>query len=87
MEDMMQMYRLQTGEDGTFSFPLDMTLTVNTDAPLIQKLAALVDTDRERALSAATFIYRLALMQSRKLSEKEMADLLAGGYALLGDLL
>ena len=87
MEDMMQMYRLQTGEDGTFSFPLDMTLTVNTDAPLIQKLAALVETDHERALSAATFIYRLALMQSRKLSEKEMADLLAGGYALLGDLL
>lgn len=87
MEDMMRMYRLSAGEDGTFSFPLDMTLTVNTASPLVKKLAALPDTDREKAISVATFIYRLALMQSRKLSEDEMADLLAGGYTLLDTLL
>ncbi len=87
MEDMMRMYRLSAGEDGEFSFPLDMTLTVNTGAPLTEKLAALIDKDRERALSAASFIYRLAVLQSRKLAEEEMSALLTDGYALLDELL
>ncbi len=87
MEDMMRMYRLSSGEDGTFSIPLDVTLTVNTASPLIEKLTALIDTDREKALSTATFIYRLSLLQSRKLAENEMAALLTDGYKLLDDLL
>ena len=56
-------------------------------SPLIEKLTALIDTDREKALSTATFIYRLSLLQSRKLAENEMAALLTDGYKLLGDLL
>ena len=87
MEDMMRMYRLQTGEEGAFAFPLDMTLTVNTASPLTEKLTALLDSNREKAVATATFIYRLALLQSRKPSESEMAALLEGGYALLCDLL
>ena len=87
MEDMMRMYRLSSGEDGAFSFPLDMTLTVNTASPLIEKLTTLIDDDREKAISTATFIYRLALLQSRKLSESEMAALLTEGYKLLDNLL
>ncbi|MBQ3063799.1 MAG: molecular chaperone HtpG [Clostridia bacterium] len=87
MEDMMRMYRLSAGEDGAFAFPLDMTLTLNLNAPLIAKLSALIDTDRTRAVAVATFIYRLALLQSRKLKEEEMTALLSEGYTLLGDLL
>lgn len=81
-EDMMKLYAAP-GETIP-SFPMEYTLTLNTNSDLYRKLCELADgDDAERAESFASFIYRLALIAQKKLSAEELSAFLAEGYKLL----
>ena len=86
MEDMMKMYRMANDDGGAFSFPLDTTLILNTNAPLIQKIDKLLATAQDKAEALATHTYRLALLSHRKLSAEEMQAFLCDSYKLLLEL-
>ena len=86
MEDMMKMYRMANDDGGAFSFPLDTTLILNTNAPLIQKIDKLLQGTPAKAEALAAHIYRLALLSHRKLSAEEMQTFLRDSYKLLLDL-
>ena len=87
MDDMMKMYRMANGEDAAFSLPLDTTLILNENAPLITRLTAMVGENSERAEALAAHLYRLALLSHRKLSAEEMSSFLSESYRLLADLM
>ena len=82
MEEMMRMYQMNGGGND-FSFPVETSLVVNLSAPLTEKLASLVSTDREKAETIAGYIYKLALISQRKLSAEEMNSFLDDGFAIL----
>lgn len=83
MEDMMKMYRMSGGADFGESFPLDMTLVLNTASPLIAKLAATDGTDAASAEEYASYIYRLSLLSLRKFTAEEMEKFLKDSYKML----
>ncbi|MBE6604779.1 MAG: molecular chaperone HtpG [Ruminococcaceae bacterium] len=87
MDDMMKMYRMTNGEEGAFSLPLDTTLILNSNAPLLGRLSALLNEDRARAKALAAHLYRLALLSHRKLNADEMSSFLSDSYRLLAELL
>ena len=82
----MKMYRMANDDGGAFSFPLDTTLILNTNAPLIQKIDKLLQGTPAKAEALAAHIYRLALLSHRKLSAEEMQTFLRDSYKLLLDL-
>ncbi len=86
MEDMMKMYRMAGEGDDAPAFPLDMTLVVNTDAPLIKKLLSMLTQESEKCELLATEIYRLSLLSHRKLTKDEMQAFLTDSYKLLLDV-
>lgn len=86
MEDMMKMYRMANDDGGDFSFPLDTTLILNTNAPLVQRLEKLQESDSTKASELAAHIYYLALLSHRKLTADEMQRFLGDSYKLLLDL-
>ena len=86
MDDMMKMYRMANGEEGAFSMPLDTTLILNSTAPLLARLSALLNEDSTKAEALAAHLYRLALLSHRKLSAEEMSSFLSESYRLLDDL-
>ncbi len=83
MEDMMRMYRMQSGmEDAPeFAMPADMTLIVNSKNSLIEKLAAVAD--KEEAKPVAKQIYMLALLSQRPFGAKELQDFLNDSYTFM----
>lgn len=87
MEDMMKMYRMSGGADFGESFPLDMTLVLNTASPLISKLAAMDGSDAEGAENYASYIYRLSLLSLRKFTSEEMEKFLKDSYKMLVELM
>lgn len=87
MEDMMKMYRMSGGADFGESFPLDMTLVLNTASPLISKLAAMDGSDAEGAENYASYIYRLSLLSLRKFTAEEMERFLKDSYKMLDELI
>lgn len=87
MEDMMKMYRISGGADFGESFPLDMTLVLNTASPLISKLAAMDGSDAEGAENYASYIYRLSLLSLRKFTSEEMEKFLKDSYKMLDELM
>lgn len=87
MEDMMKMYRMSGGTDFGESFPLDMTLVLNTASPLISKLAAMDGSDAEGAENYASYIYRLSLLSLRKFTSEEMEKFLKDSYKMLDELM
>lgn len=87
MDDMMKMYRMANGEEGAFSLPLDTTLILNSNAPLLKRLSVLLGEDSTRAKALAAHLYRLALLSHRKLNADEMSSFLNDSYRLLTDLL
>ena len=87
MEDMMKMYRMSGGADFGESFPLDMTLVLNTASPLISKLAAMDGSDAEGAENYASYIYRLSLLSLRKFTSEEMEKFLKDSYKMLDELI
>ena len=87
MEDMMKMYRMSGGADFGESFPLDMTLVLNTASPLISKLAAMDGNDAAGAENYASYIYRLSLLSLRKFTAEEMERFLKDSYKMLDELM
>lgn len=87
MEDMMKMYRMSGGADFGESFPLDMTLVLNTASPLISKLAAMDGNDAAGAENYASYIYRLSLLSLRKFTAEEMEQFLKDSYKMLDELM
>ena len=85
MEEMMRMYQMN-GAGGDFSFPVETSLVVNLSAPLTEKLSALVSSDSEKAETIANYIYKLALVSQRKLSQDEMEAFLRDGFDILEKL-
>ena len=85
-EMMMKMYTMQGGGEEMPSFPAEYALTVNTAAPLTEKLTALCETDGGKAERLAAQIYRLCLLSQRRLTAEELKSFLAGSFELLGEL-
>lgn len=79
------MYQMN-GAGGDFSFPVETSLVVNLSAPLTEKLSALVSSDSEKAETIANYIYKLALVSQRKLSQDEMEAFLRDGFDILEKL-
>ena len=82
MEEMMRMYQMN-GMGGDFSYPVETSLVVNLDAPLIKKLSDLVTADTEKSEAIANYIYKLALISQRKLTAEEMEKFLDDGFGIL----
>ncbi len=85
MEDMMRMYRMQSGMEGEdFSLPKDMTLILNTNSPLVQKLGEAAGNESDsNAISTAKQLYTLALLSQRPLTASELQAFLQDSYAFL----
>ena len=86
MEEMMRMYALQGGMDGTPAYPVEYTLTVNTASPLTVKLLDLCDTQPEKAETLAAQVYRLCLLSQRRLTAEELKSFLSGSFEILSQL-
>lgn len=87
MDEMMRLYRIKLeGEDGAPSYPSDMSLIVNTGSPLTEKLSALCDTDEEKALQIASYIFKLSLLSQKKLSPEEMNGFMHDSFELLNGI-
>ena len=82
MEDMMRMYAM-SGMGEKMSFPVDMTLVVNTGASLTSRLAALVESDRDKAKLVAKQMYTLALLSQRQLTADELQGFLCDSFDIL----
>lgn len=76
MNDMMKAY----GMDAS-GLKDDLTLVVNSSSTLIQKLEKSGDEEKKKA--AAAQIYGLALLCVRRLTEKELGDLMSSAFRAL----
>ena len=81
MEEMMKLYGMVNNND--LSYPVDMSLVVNTSSGLIKKLCEYTDAEPEKAEKIAAHIYKLSLLSQKKLSAEEMQDFLAGSFEIL----
>ena len=79
----MRMYAMQGGMEGTPTFPVEYTLTVNTAAALTARLSQLCDSEPEKAELLAAQVYRLCLLSQRRLTAEELTDFLSGSFDLL----
>lgn len=78
-EDMMKMYRM----DGMPNMPTDMTLIINVNSALVQKLISLSQSDEEKAELLAKQIYTLSLIAQRQLTAEELKAFLNESYEML----
>ena len=78
-EDMMKMYRM----DGMPNMPTDMTLIINVNSALVQKLISLSQSDEEKAHLLAKQIYTLSLIAQRQLTADELKAFLNESYEML----
>ncbi len=85
MEEMMKMYA-SMGINMGGDFPVDYTLVLNSNSPLMAKLETVNQTDSEKAKLMALEIYRLALMSQKRMSADELKAFLADSFKLLGML-
>lgn len=83
ISDMMKAYRM--GGSGGQDFPLEEVLTINTNAPLIKKLAEKSKT-KDLAEKMAKHIYMSALILSRRLNPAETTEYIQLNTELLGRL-
>ena len=79
MEEMMKLYAM-SGMNVGASFPVEVSLTVNTASPLIRKLES---AEGEKQEKIASYLYQLALLSQRKLSAAELQKFLADSYSVL----
>jgi molecular chaperone HtpG len=78
MDEMMRMYRMSGGEDYEIPSTASSTLVINTNSPLIKKLADTLDE------TVASQMYTLALLSQRQLSSDELVNFLKNSFELLG---
>ncbi len=86
MDEFMKMYARAGINPGADSYPLEYTLSLNTSAPIIGNLEALLDTDTERAELIAGYIYKLTLLANRKLTPEEMQAFMSESFDILEKL-
>ncbi|MBQ8408717.1 MAG: molecular chaperone HtpG [Clostridia bacterium] len=82
MEDMMKMYA-NMGMNMGGGFPVAYTLVLNSGSSLVNKLAQINDSDREKAQLIANEIYRLALISQRHMTAEELKAFLSDSFKLL----
>ncbi|MBR4031973.1 MAG: molecular chaperone HtpG [Clostridia bacterium] len=85
MEEMMKMYA-SMGMNMGADLPVDYTLVLNSNSPLMAKLETVNQADSEKAKLMALEIYRLALMSQKRMSADELKAFLADSFKLLGML-
>ena len=73
------MYRM----DGMPNMPTDMTLIINVNSALVQKLISLSQSDEEKAHLLAKQIYTLSLIAQRQLTADELKAFLNESYEML----
>ncbi len=79
--DMMKAY----GGASPMGIPEEETLVLNRSNPLVEKIASVMDTDRESCIGLAKQVYMLALVAQRPLTAEEMSLFIAETSRLLAD--
>ena len=85
MEEMMKLYSM-SGAGSVPSFPLEMTMIINTASSLTARLIDLAESDEEKAKKIAKHIFYLALISQRNLTAEEMKAFLADSFGILEEL-
>ena len=78
IEDMMRMYSMDPS-----AFPTEYTLLVNTGSALIKRIEELCESDREKALQMASYIYKLSLLSQKKFDADEMQDFMSESFRIM----
>ena len=78
MEEMMRFYGMSAEQ-----IPTEMTLVLNTSSELITKLSDTLTQDQEKALSIASYIYKISLLSQKKFSADEMQSFMKDSFELL----
>jgi len=78
MEDMMRLYGMSDGGS-----PIESTLVLNTNSPLIGKISDMLASDPQKASVMASYLYQLSLFSQKKLSADEMKSFLQKSTDLL----
>lgn len=79
MEEMMRLYGMNGGD----SFPVDITLVINTSSPLVEKLSHAVTNDIDKAKTIASYIYKVSLLSQKKFSADEMQSFMKDSFDIL----
>ena len=82
MDDMMKFYAAN-GAMEYMNIPVDSTLVLNTQSPLIKKMSD--ETDSEKTKIVAHQVYMLALLTHRQLKADELQEFLSDSFKLLED--
>ncbi len=82
MDDMMKFYAAN-GAMEYMNIPVDSTLVLNTQSPLIKKMSD--DADSEKTKIVAHQVYMLALLTQRQLNADELQEFLCDSFKLLED--
>ena len=68
------------------SLPLEYTLILNSNSPLIEHLASVKESDADKATLMAAQIYKLSLLSQRHMKADELKEFLSDSFKLLGML-
>ena len=82
MDDMMKFYAANGAMEYT-NIPVESTLVLNTQSPLVKKMAD--DADSEKTKIVAHQVYMLALLTQRQLNADELQEFLSDSFKLLED--
>ena len=82
LDEMMKLYGMSDGASPS-GFPVDITLVINTNSAIINKLSAMVSSSPENATLYADYLYKLATLSSKRLSPEEMNAFLKDSYTIL----
>ncbi len=82
MEEMMKHY----GMADPAAFAPQATLVLNTASPLITKLALAVASDKNKAETIASYIYKISLMSQKRFSADEMQAFIKDSFDILMQL-
>ncbi len=78
MEEMMRFYGMSAD-----AMPTEMTLVLNTSSSLIAKLSDTLSQDPDKAISIASYIYKVSLLSQKKFSADEMQSFMKDSFELL----
>jgi molecular chaperone HtpG len=85
MEEMMKLYSM-SGNGTAPTFPVEMTMVINTSSSLITHLTELAEAEDEKAKAIAKQIFYLSLISQRNLTAEEMKEFLSDSFGMLEKL-
>ena len=85
MEEMMKLYSM-SGNGTAPTFPVEMTMVINTSSSLITHLTELAKAEDEKAKAIAKQIFYLSLISQRNLTAEEMKEFLSDSFGMLEKL-